>query len=122
MTFYIQYTGEHSRVIAGVVLESRQIIAATKNKSGFEVMDFFNIEIQKVTGDVIPYIVETETGSLAAYFSVKVTGVGDQSVGALYQLFIRPNFQGLTTDINGKIGSFIFNRDWRRDILFGESI
>lgn len=116
MTFFVQYAEEYSRVIAGIVLEVRQTLDATKNKSGFEVFDFYTSEIEKVMEDVIPYKLETESGNLAAYFSVKVTGNG----GALYQKFVRPNFRQFDIDISQKINSFIFNNDWKQDFLFGE--
>jgi len=116
VNFYIQYAEEYARVIAAIVLESRQLIPAIKNKSGFEVMDYFNVEIEKVTNQVVPYKIEAENGSLAAYFSVQVTGVG----GGLLQKFIRPNFAQFQAIINMEISSFIFNGSWKNDFLFGE--
>lgn len=116
MIFFIQYAEEYSRLIAAIVLESREVIRLVSGKGGFAVYDFFNEEIAKVTDNVVPYKLETETGSLVAYFSVKVTG----NAGQLYQTFIRPNFQQFTGDINQKISNFIFNGYWKQDFLQGE--
>lgn len=116
MIFFIQYAEEYSRVIAAIVLESREIIRLIAGKGGFEVYDYFNEEIDKVTDGIVPYKIESETGSLVAYFSVKVTG----NAGQLYQTFIRPNFQQFADDINQKIAIFIFNGYWKQDFLQGE--
>lgn len=118
MNFYISYCVEFNRVIAGIVLESRQNITAIKNKSGFEVKAFFDNEIDKVGSDVLPYKMETETGTLAAYFSLRVTG----TAAVLYQLFIRHNFAEFATEISGFISNFISNGSYKSDILEGESI
>lgn len=116
MTFYISYCIEFNRVIPAIVLESRQLIAAIKNKSGFEVKAYFDAEISKVIEGVIPYKIEIESGNLAAYFSLKQVAAGSE----LYQLFVRPNFLAFSSLINTKITTFINDGGWKQDLLQGE--
>lgn len=116
MTFYKSYLIEYRRVIAGIILESRELLPATKSKDGFAVEAYYNSEIEKVTDDVITYKMETVSGNLAAYFSILVTG----SVAAQYQLFIRPAFVQFSGAISDFINNFITSNEWATDILQGE--
>lgn len=116
MTFYATYLIEYSRVLAGIILEGRQSLAQTKDKTGFEVKAFFDSEINKVTTNVVPYKIETEQGNLAAYFSVLTDGIAGQQ----YQLFIRPSFAAYALQLSLFISNFIGNGSWKADILQGE--
>lgn len=116
MTFYKSYLIEYKRVISGIILESRQLLPVTKNKTGFETEAYVNLEIEKVTDNVIPYKLETITGNLAAYFSLSVNG----TVAAQYQLFIRPAFVQFSGAISDFISNFIISNEWNTDILQGE--
>jgi len=116
MTLYQSYLIEYSRVITGIVLESRKLIAATVGKSGFAVEAFCNMEAEKVTDNVIPYKLETAQGNLAAYFSLIVNG----NLTTQYQLFIRPAFEQFSIEIQQFINIFISSNEWQTDILTGE--
>ncbi len=116
MTFYISYCIEYNRILPAIILEGRQSIAATKDKTGFEVKAYFDAEIAKVVDGVLPYKMETETGNLACYFSLKQVGAGIEQ----YQLFVRPNFLAFNSDIILKISTFINEGLFEKDILQGQ--
>lgn len=113
MEFFISYNIEYNRVLSGIILENRQAITQTKDKTGFQVKTFIDGQIGLVDDTTIPYILETAQGNLAAFFSLKVVGVE----ASTQQLFIRKNFAQFGDDISLKISSFISTNDWRTDLL-----
>lgn len=113
MDFFISYNAEYFRVLSGVILENRQAIASTKDKTGAEVQAYIEEQIDLVDASVIPYIMEITTGNLAAFFSLKVTA----GVASVFQLFIRGNFADFQGAITENISIFINNGDWRIDLL-----
>ncbi len=100
-------------MLSGVILENRQAIPETKDKTGFEVKAFIDSQIALVGDMVIPYIMETAQGNLVSFFSLQVAG----ETASLLQLFIRGNFTQFEPEITTKIGIFITSNDWRTDFL-----
>jgi len=113
VNFYISYNVEYARVLSGVILENRQGIAQTKDKTGFQVKSFIDDQIALVDDSVIPYIMETAQGNLVAFFSLKMTG----EAVSLLQLFIRANFIDFQAQITAKIDTFILSNEWHTDNL-----
>lgn len=113
MEFFISYCVEYNRVLSGIILENRQGIPAIKDKSGFQALAYVDEQIAAVTDTVIPYIIETAAGNLAAYFSLQVTN----GVAVLLQYYARPNFAQFETEISLKLSTFIESNDWNTDIL-----
>lgn len=113
MILNISYCIEYNRVIPAIILEGRQTIVATKNKTGFEVKEYFDAEIAKVVDGVLPYKMETELGNLVCYFSLKQVGTGIE----LYQQFTRMNFAAFSDEITAKISNFITINGFEQDVL-----
>lgn len=118
MTFKITYCQESKRVISGIVLENRAYIPETKGKSGQIASFFIDQKAFQILGGELPYIVEADNGSLAAFFSVNYLG------GAAFKGFsiIRRNFANFEPDITEKISNFILSNEWRKDYLQGDPI
>lgn len=113
MNFYISYCVEYNAVLSGIILENRQAIASTKDKTGAEVKTFIDSQIALIADTVIPYIIETDNGNLVAFFSLKITA----GVATVLQLFIRNNFTDFQSAISQEISNFINHGNWRTDIL-----
>ena len=106
---------EPKRIISAVIMDARFSIPALNRLGGFDVKLFVDAEIAKLSGNVLPYKIETSTGSLAGYFTLQVDNIG-QNCTKISQ-FLRPAFQPIINDINQQVNSFVSGGGWKADFL-----
>lgn len=113
MTFKFTYELDYPRIIFACMIDAR---AGTPlaNKVGSVQKQFIDIEIAKVTSDVIFYRIEEGFGVMAGYFSLLTANQG--TTVSLYQFVLRPAFQPFSIEIQQNITNFITN-GWQSDFL-----
>lgn len=104
---------DYQRMINGILIDSQYLIPAISNKNGFAIKAYCDVEIAKVTDNVIPYKIETENGNVAGFFTLQTNG----SITTLYQKQLRPAFVQFDIELNQLISNFINTNRWINDTL-----
>jgi len=113
MTYrFIYNQAECNRVIPAVLIDARSS-KSIKNQIGSVIKQFTDEQVSMITDECIFYKIETNTGNLAGYFTLKVSGT---SV-ALFQFETRSSFVQFNNTISGQIVNFISSGDWKFDYL-----
>lgn len=99
-----------------VLIDSRANIPAITTASGFEVKAYTDLQVDRVTNTVLPYIIETEFGNLCGYFLLQVDTVSETA--RLIQKQLRPAFVQFDSQISNEISNFITSNKWQEDFLF----
>lgn len=99
--------------MTGVIIDSQYNIALISNKLGVDIKAYTDAEVAKVVAGVIPYRMESDSGNLIGFLTLKTTGL----VAILYQYQLRPAFVQFDTIISQNISTFIAQNTWVQDIL-----
>lgn len=114
MTFTLQYELDASRLISGVINDSRGSILALKNATGMQIYAYIQSQIALVTTGIVVYRVIALGGVLAGYVGIN-TNAG--FVGPTMQQF-RPAFIPYSSQISEVINNFVINRTYLQDVLY----
>lgn len=116
MDFHFVYILEYQRFVYGIILDSRSTISLLHNKTGFQVRDYIEGEINKINDETLIYSIESDMGNLAGYFTLIIDRIKRTAIVGQYQL--RPAYLQLDTQISQQISNFITANEWKKDFLF----
>lgn len=113
MTFRFIYSNfELSRIIQSVLIDKRASIPEIKNKIGADIKIFIESQIQLFSENDVFYKIESDSGNLAGYFSIKKVREG---VGSMVLYELRPNFADFELQISNQVANFIMSNEWLFD-------
>ena len=116
MDFNFIYEVDYSRLIPAIVIDSRGQIPEILNMPGSVIKAFADSLVDEIDSSILVYKIETMTGNLAGYFTVKVNPDGSGTRGP--SMYLRPAFLQKSTEISAKISNFITNGSYGADHLF----
>jgi len=111
---FIYSQSECNRIIPSVLIDKRAAIPEIKNQAGSVIKTFTDGQVAMVTDTCVFYKIETDTGSLAGYFTFQVIR---QGVAVILQYELRPAFEQFDAEISAQIATFITASTWENDYL-----
>lgn len=115
MIYNFIYDDQPFRTIPAVLIDSRAG-TSIENQVGSVIKAYTDSQVALVTDAVIPYKIESDTGSIAGYFTLQVV-LGNQTA-QLQQFVLRPAFKQFLSEISAQINTFITGGQWKPDFLF----
>lgn len=112
---FIYSNFESKRIVPSVLIDKRAIVPEISGQIGSVIKSFTDAQSDLVNDDTAFYKIETETGNLAGYFSIRKVR---QGVVSLLQYELRPAFEANTSEISAEIATFISENGWVYDTLF----
>ena len=109
MTFYIQYRQDVAKVVQAVMIDARYSIGLG-GQNGNVIQPAVDAEVIRIGANPYFYCIESEKGSLAAYFYLN-------DDGTLGGKLVRPNYIENSATFDNMISDFILSSAWQFDTL-----
>src|SRR4051812_4813711 len=114
MSYVITYLQEVSRTVQAILIDARAT-TMPDNADGNVIKPIVDAAVAAISTNSIPYKIESDNGSLAAFFVILVDRA--TFTGSLQDSKIRPQFNSDSTAIDTLIADFIASEEWKIDFL-----
>ena len=109
MTFYIQYRQDVAKVVQAVMIDARYSIGLG-GQNGNVIQPAVDAEVLRIGTNPYFYCIESEKGSLAAYFYLN-------DDGTLGGKLVSPNYIQENANFDSMISAFQQSNEWKFDTL-----